>query len=116
MKPRFKATYIYIYIYYLNILFQAIGRLSSNDPTLIKTSCEIMNRVSTKGEYLHEIIEKIEKEKKLDETLLNEGISEKKDMQWNFEKSTNCINMDFTTLVFLSNALTVFISPTNKLI
>lgn len=44
-----------------------------------------MNRVSTKGEYLHEIIEKIEKEKKLDETLLNEGISEKKDMQWNFE-------------------------------
>lgn len=75
-----------------------------------------MNRVSTKGEYLHEMIEKIEKEKKLDETLSNEGISEKKDMQWNFEKSTNCINMDFTKLVFLSNALTVFISPSNKLI
>lgn len=89
-------------------MFQAIGRLSSDDPKLIQTSCEIMNRVSTKGEYLHEMIEKIEKEKKLDETLLNEGISEKKDMQWNFEKSTN--------LVFLSNALTIFISPSNKLI
>lgn len=75
-----------------------------------------MNRVSTKGEYLQEMIEKIEKEKKLNETPLNEGISEKTDMQWNFEKSTNCIDMDFTKLVFLSNALTVFISPSNKLI
>lgn len=97
-------------------MFQAIGRLSSQNPKLIKTSREIMNRVSTKGEYLQEMIEKIEKEKKLNETPLNEGISEKTDMQWNFEKSTNCINMDFTKLVFLSNALTVFISPSNKLI
>lgn len=97
-------------------MFQVIGRLSSHNPKLIKTSREIMNRVSTKGEYLQEMIEKIEKEKKLNETPLNEGISEKTDMQWNFEKSTNCINMDFTKLVFLSNALTVFISPSNKLI
>lgn len=97
-------------------MFQAIGRLSSHNPKLIKTSREIMNRVSTKGEYLQEMIEKIEKEKKLNETPLNEGISEKTDMQWNFEKSTNCIDMDFTKLVFSSNALTVFISPSNKLI
>lgn len=55
-----------------------------------------MNRVSTKGEYLQEIIEKIEKEKKWDETPLNKGILEKTDVQWNFEKSTNYINMDFT--------------------
>lgn len=81
-------------------MFQAIGRLSFDDPYLIRTSCEIMNRVSTKGEYLQEMTEKFEKEKKLDEALLNEGILEKTDMQCNFENSTNCINMNFTKMFF----------------
>lgn len=78
-------------------MFQAIGRLSFDDPYLIRTSCEIMNRVSTKGEYLQEMTEKFEKEKK---ALLNEGILEKTDMQCNFENSTNCINMNFTKMFF----------------
>lgn len=81
-------------------MFQAIGRLSFDDPYLIRTSCEIMNRVSTKGEYLQEITEIFEKEKKLDEALRNEGILEKTDMQCNFENSTNCINMNFTKMFF----------------
>lgn len=54
-----------------------------------------MNRVFIKGEYLQEIIEKIEKEKKWDEIFLNKGILEKMDVQWNFEKLINYINMDF---------------------
>lgn len=40
-----------------------------------------MNRVSTKGEYLQEMIEKTEKEKKFEETPFNEGILEKTDVQ-----------------------------------
>lgn len=53
-------------------LFRAIGRLSSYKSDLIKASCEIMNRVSTKREYLQEMIEKTEKEKKFEETPFNE--------------------------------------------
>lgn len=75
-----------------------------------------MNRVFIKGEYLQEMIEKIEKEKKLNEIFLNEGILEKMDMQWNFEKLINCIDMDFIKLVFLFNVLIVFIFFFNKLI
>lgn len=40
-----------------------------------------MNRVYTKGEYLQDMIEKIEKEKKSDEDPIHEGILEKTDMQ-----------------------------------
>lgn len=58
-------------------MFQAIGRLSSDDPELIQTSCCIMNRVCTKGKYLQDMIEKIknlDKEKELNQRPINEGM------------------------------------------
>lgn len=94
-------------------MFQAIGRLSFENSYLIRTSCEIMNRVFTKGEYLQKMTEKFEEEKKSDEALFNEGILEKTDMQCNFENSTNSINMNFTKMFFFFNALTVFPPPIN---
>lgn len=61
-------------------MFQAIGRLSKYEPKLstklIKASCDIMNRVSTKGKDLQEMIEKfknLHKETELDQTPINKG-------------------------------------------
>lgn len=65
-------------------MFQAIGRLSSDDPKFIQTSCEIMNRVSTKGKDLQEMIKKFknqDKDKRLDQPPINKGIQENTDGQ-----------------------------------
>lgn len=70
MHARIKATCLY----HLNILFQAIERLSLNDPKLIQSSCDIMNRVYTHGKYLQKMIEN---EKKLNQAPINEGMIEK---------------------------------------
>lgn len=62
-------------------LFQAIERLSLNDPILIQSSCDIMNRVYTNGKDLKKMMEKIENEKKLTLAPMNEGMIEKIVMQ-----------------------------------
>lgn len=70
--------------YHLNVLFQAIKRLSSNDPKIIQTSCGIMNRVCTNGKDLQEMLEKLktfDKEKRLNQAPTKEGKIEKSDMQ-----------------------------------
>lgn len=62
-------------------MFQAIERLSLNDPILIQSSCDIMNRVYTNGKDLKKMMEKIENENKLTLAPMNEGMIEKIVMQ-----------------------------------
>lgn len=56
-------------------LFMAIERLSLNDPKLMQSSCDIMNKVCTKGKDLQKMIEKLENEKKLNQAPINEDPS-----------------------------------------
>lgn len=56
---------------YSDILLQAIKRLSKDDVKLIEETCDILNRVFTKGKDLENMMEKLKDYKK--EQKLNEG-------------------------------------------
>lgn len=81
IQNRMQALIIAACLYDLDILFQAIERLSSNDPKLMQSSCDIMNKVFTKGKDLQKMIEKLENEKKLNQAPINEGMIKKTVMQ-----------------------------------
>lgn len=77
MQARIKATCLY----HLHFLFQAIKRLSLNDPKLIQSTCDIMNRVCINGKDLQKMTEKFENEKQLNQAPINKGMIEKTFMQ-----------------------------------
>lgn len=61
-----------MYIYHSSILFQAIRRLSKDNVKLMEDTCDILNRVFTKGKDMETMMEKLKDYKK--EQKLNQGI------------------------------------------
>lgn len=84
------------------VLLQAIERLSSYDPKLMQSSCDIMNKVCTKGKDLQKMIEKLQNEKELNQAPGNEGMIGKTVMQLDFKtRRPLCWYRVYSTVIFL---------------
>lgn len=82
------------------VLLQAIERLSSNDPKLMQSSCDIMNQVCTKGKDLQKMIEKLQNEQ--NQAPINEGMIGKTVMQLDFKtRRPLCWYRVYSTVIFL---------------